>query len=699
MGAQAAPSAPSRWRITLTATALTAERLHAAHRRWPAHVWDQDGLSRWRTWGERHYAYFLAAAALVGIAYLDVNLLAARGGAWWPSSLLHQSTAGLGVLAALMVVNGLVLNAYLSARGAAFHRLPAELRLARIILGVLPIFGLSLIPLTGRERSISGQAGEHPPFAPSGALPLAPICWMLRLDAWLRFAVCSASRSLPALTAWLMALQIVPYLALLSWLVSASPGSPATRLVALAVSVALHGLLFAATRRHIATLGRAAAGGWMGVALRAGPFLLLLPAPAALLGIVSWLPWARENRDEKTLIHASFVRRGRVDLRGRLGVLQRAWPVVEPPATATREASPGAPGRLAQAGAEAPRLFGELQRWLRDERFRGWWGRVGTEGYRKLAFYRLKTFLLALEAAALAWGLAWVRGGRTALSVEDSSRALVPFVALMALGAVIEVAFLGRRVLSLLTLRQEPGYLPAGRFLVAGQVALLTGLLVGSALASGHAAGVGLALMGLGIVTCVLLLLVVGPVSLLLALPGREVVAPLAWGALLFEVFVLGAVLHYQPQAGEPLMRLVTRAVALAPLLGLALGLGLGRALIAPHSWREILDPRLPGAARARLALAAVCAFLPLGGLTIPLWIGLQSRLNKAPKPAPPPPDSGTVARQQGPSEAYSSSPSSSSSSSPSRRWRSRFSRACCSDGPWSRTSSWCWMNLKKLVW
>lgn len=326
-------------------TALRAHRLHAVRRRWPDHLWDRDGFSRWRTWGERRYAYFLATAALFAVSYLDINLLSGRDDPFWPSSLLHASRAGRAILALLLACNGLVLAAYLSARGAPPSQAPGR-RLARVFLGSLPVFGLVLIPFETRSR---GVRGGDAPFAGTAASLL--VGRTPRPGSWFRFAVCAASRSLPALIAWLVCLQIVPCLALLSWLGSASR-STAAGLVAVAVSVTLHGLLFVATRRHIATLDRIGAGGWMGLAMRWGPYLLLLPVPAALLGLVSWLPWARENRDERTLSYAGFARRGQGELRWLRQRPARPRPMLRP----RRRPPPPAPRprRPADAAAASP---------------------------------------------------------------------------------------------------------------------------------------------------------------------------------------------------------------------------------------------------------------------------------------------------------------------------------------------------------
>ena len=616
------------------------ERKRAVLRRWPRHAWADDGLSRWRTWRARRYAYFLAVASLVAVCYLDLNLLAGRGKPWWPSSLLHQSRAGLTVLAVLLAANGLALVGYLSARGAPpGGRFPRSL--AGLLLAPLPGLGLALLPAAaaGRPAPVRGEIrAEFQPRCDSHS-PLARL--FAACTAFLRSAARGGSRSLPVLIVWLVGFQVVPYLALLSWLVSASADSPAGRGLALALSAVLHVLLFVATRRHVAALARSATGGWMGLALRASPILLLLPAPAALLGIAGWLPWARENRDERTLGHAAFARRGRIEPRawadGRSAVrpgLRGTGARTAPGGSATGARAAYKPLAAFRSMAGALRLLGEEFRSAPGgERLSAVWGRTRPEDSRRLAFYRLKTFLLALEAAAVSWALAWLRDGRAVLGIEDSSRALIPFAGLMALGAAVEAAFLLRRVVALVALRPQSGYLPAGRFLAAGQVSLLTGLLVGSALAASDLAAAGLVLMGAGLVTSVLLLLVMAPVSFLFALPGREVAAPLAWGTLLFEIFVVGAVLHYQPQDAVPLGRLIAGAVVAAPLLGLGLGLGCGRALIAPHSWRELSAHGTPRAARMHLALAAACAFLPLGGLVIPVWIAAERRLSNVPAP------------------------------------------------------------------
>lgn len=607
----------------MTAGSCARDRRRTVRVRWRGHLWDWEGFARWHTWGARRYSYLVAFACLVAVCYLDVNHLNGRGEAWWPSSLLHESPAGRAVLAALILINGLVVGTHLAMRAAPGERSSHGLRLARLALA-LPILGPVLIAAT-----VAGRRGAGPPKPPAVR---SPGSWAAhrrrsRLGGLLRSVVRSGNRSLPWMLAWLVVLQIVPFLALLSWLATASKESPAGRGAAVAASAVLHLVLLVATRRHVAALARVSSGGAMGLALRVSPFLVLLPAPAALFGIAGWLPWARENRDESTLVHAAFERRGlRADRLWSAERRREPAPAEVEPAPATEQAA----GR--SVAALLRQLAAELRAPFDSPRLRAWWGHVGPENSRRLAFFRLKTFLLALEAAAFSWAVAWLCDGRTVLDLDDRSRALIPFLVLIALGAVVEAVFLGHRLFSLVTLRPATVYRPVGRHLAAGQAALLTGLLLGSELASGDVAGAGLVLMGSGIVAAVLLLLVVGPLSLLLAVPGREVVAPLAWGALLFEVVVLGAVLFYQPEAGGSLVRLVAGAVALAPVLTLALGPGLGRSTIEPYRRPGPLGEPGPGAVRARRLLAA-CAYLPGGGLAIPLWAAL------APDPVPAEPD------------------------------------------------------------
>lgn len=271
----------------------------------------------------------------------------------------------------------------------------------------------------------------------------------------------------------------------------------------------------------------------------------------------------------------------------------------------------------------------------REGQIADWWGLVGPEVHRRLAFCRLKTFLVAPEAAALAWLLSTVRGGKPLLGLEHSAWYLAPFVILMLLGGLIECFYLFRRLLSLVSLRPHTAYLPTGRYLMASQFALICGLLAGSSLAGHQTARVGLVLMAGGIVASVFAVLVFGLSALLLALPGRQVAAPLAWGLLCFVFFVAGAVLHHQPETGQPLLRLLSLFLALTPVASVVLGLSLGKWWLAPHRWSELRSGAQPSPDRNALRLVAAIALLPLGGLMILLGLTLVAHHSTPLGPAP----------------------------------------------------------------
>ena len=89
------------------------------------------------------------------------------------------------------------------------------------------------------------------------------------------------------------------------------------------------------------------------------------------------------------------------------------------------------------------------------------------------AFHRLKTFLLFLDAGALAWVL--VRSGRPLFSFSSFPlRQIAPYLFLAALGLAAEVALFGRRHPRLVS-QANPIPLPYGRSVMATQLTFAEG--------------------------------------------------------------------------------------------------------------------------------------------------------------------------------------------------------------------------------
>lgn len=573
--------------------------------RWPRHQWDAQGRSRWAGWGWRNYLYIVICGLLVSSTLFEIALW--KNGEkepWWPFGLLAESTPGLVVLFALILLNGWLIHRSLADRTPAERTLPLWLRGLRLMAVSLPILGLYMIPLWHWIVRTRPAWAFHTSTAPRLALatsphPPCPLAGFLsRVDRLQR----TASQSFPALALWCVAGQIAPWSALLSWLTTAEFLSTTRRGALLALTCLFHvlacllALQYSVIRKRPIRTQR-----WRASMARYTSLLLLPPFPFFILGLFTWIASIGEGREEETLMETAHDR--------------KSLPLWQTPPR------PKLVERFSRALQTIRGARDEIASIL--EPFQG--SRESGEIHRRFAFFRLKTFLLLFEAGALAWLLA--RLGRPLLSYQSFSPTdLTPFLLLAALGVIVELPFLAMRVFGWLR-RGRSDYHPYGRSLIFTQLALAAGLLLGTLLAVGDGKMTGLLLMMIGLGTAIASTLLFAPISFLLLLPGRQTSVILAWAVIFFELLAVGAVMHYHPGLAPLFMNLLKAAVALSPVFSLMLFFGLNGWLLHPFSPRHLFEKRLPG--RTRVALVAVCltAVLPLGGLAIPFWIYAHHRL------------------------------------------------------------------------
>jgi hypothetical protein len=583
----------------------TLENDRRAHveRRWPRHQWDASGRSRWAGWDWRNYLYIVICGLLISGALLEVAV--SKDGnqePWWPFGLLTESPVGFAALLVLVVANGWLLDRSLADRTPVGHLVPIWLRWLRQALVSIPVVGLYTIPawrwILQTRPSWAFRASALPRIHLSAASETIASPLSL-LGAWIHALRHRQGQSLPALFLWVIAGQIAPWIALLSWVTTAGALSSGHQRTLFALSAACHGLACVCGLQYGVIRGRQTRiVRWKATAIQFAPLFFLPPFPFFIVGLLLWMILAGE--EVETFVGRSHCNKSRPPAHALLG---RGYSISRLFRSATR-------------GKQELDLMlnGLLPGTLENSEVKS----------QQLAFFRLKTFMLILDTTALAWILAKLGG--PSLSFNSSSLYLAPFLLLAALGILVELSFLAMRVMGWFLRRAMP-YQPYGRSLTFTQLALAAGLLFGPLLAAGQASNAGLLLIVIGIGTAVTSTLLFAPASFLLMLPGRQTFVLLAWAGLFFELFATGLVMRYHPELAPPFMHLFKVAIALTPVWSLALLLGLKGWLLHPFGLGHLFDRRLPGSTRAVLATIVLTAAVPLGGIAIPFWIYAHHRL------------------------------------------------------------------------
>jgi hypothetical protein len=429
----------------------------------------------------------------------------------------------------------------------------------------VPVIGLASVPAwRWIAKSRPAWAFHHVRSQASALLSTPTMPGRLaKAEIWMR----THSQHLPELIVWLIGCQIAPFFSSLSWLAGNGPLEPFRRSALQGACVVLH-------------LLAAFVGAWYSrsqtsrLPLRALlPWLLLVPG-LGFLSILLVLPRSASVREQRLLAATASEHRQIRDLPSKplLGIPRRA----------------------------------------------------GVAEAHRLAFFRLKSLLLAVDAAALSWLTGrtadWRLGPDLPTSPNEIAILLLPALPGVFLAAACLVAqWMGRCV----ALR-DMGRHQYGRFFALAPLVLMAGLLIGSLQARGSEPEVGLCLYAIALSAVPLQIL-----SMSLSALTRSATASatdgLLWFLLWSELIALSAFLMSQP--ATPLARSLEIAFVLAPVWSLGLLLALGRWLLRPFTLRHLADRRLPRRDRAILAGVALTAALPLGGLAIPFWIYAHHRL------------------------------------------------------------------------
>jgi hypothetical protein len=591
--------------IAMMSKAQENARRANVERRWPRYQWDGSGRSRWAGWDWRNYLYIILCALLLSATILEVALTKdGEKEPWWPFGLLAESTTGLVILTLLIFGNGWLMDRTLADRTPGKDLVPVWLRWLRRALVSLPIMGLYTIPvwrwIVQTKPSWAFRTSIQPAFDLSATSETIAGAHS-RFRGWQSTLRRSQGQSFFALFLWMTAGQIAPWIALLSWVTTADTLSPKHQTLLSALSTLCHVLACALGLQYGLIRGsQTRAVRWKAVAIRFAPLSFLFPFPFFVIGLLLWMIWAGEETE-------TFV--------GRSHSNKLRPPEYIPLA---KGSSIGRFIRLLTRGKREldvilnDLLPGTLQNSEVQE--------------HQFAFYRLKTFLLLFDAAALAWVLTRL-GGRPVLRMDIIPwRQIAPFLCLAILGIMIELCFLVLRVVGWFLRRSLP-YQPYGHSVTVTQLAFTAGLFFGTLLATGQGPVAGHLLVVIGLGAVIGSTLISAPISFVLLLPGRQTFVTLAWSGLFFELIVTGAVMYYQPELAPPFTSFFKAAIDLAPVWSLALFLGLSGWLLHPFKLGHLFDRRLPSRTRAALATVALTAALPLGGLAIPFWIYAHHRL------------------------------------------------------------------------
>jgi hypothetical protein len=537
-------------------------------------------------WHVENASLIAGLGLFLGLLFLEPAL--------WAGGLFFVDVSIPGWLAAaalgLLPLNGWALDRLLSRMTARERCLPLWLRGLRWLAACVPLMGLYLVPVwqrflatvAGRISTGNRRGSRLDLRSPTARFPPGlRNSWFFTSGA---FALLLSSGFLP-IVVWAAWLSHTPVL-----------GSARVRVI-LVESVVLHLLAFAALAHHFGSISAALSVrerrriAWT----RVLSLLWLLPAPAS---IAAGILWALPEPSRGPLIWTVYTRRVNA---ARQALLRATLAGQEPKVPWFR------PRRRPEGAASS---------WLDTQ------AEVEVTGY-----YRVKTFLLAIESGTLLWlssKLAQLEP-RLAPAINMGLRiACLSALCLAALGLAVQCVGIGARLLRIAPAAVE--WLdrhPYSRYLLLTQAAFLAGTEAGFLWIAARAVEAG-AFIALGAALWAMLLsfLLIIP---LFHVPDRRDL--LLWMGVLLAFVVLGVALVLKGDlSGLPLKALVAIAVASA-VLGLSLSCTRLAWLIRPFSWRHLLDLRLAPSLRRHLLLVVVTAAAPLGGLAIPYWIYVRHRV------------------------------------------------------------------------
>ncbi|MES1245485.1 MAG: hypothetical protein ABUT39_28025 [Acidobacteriota bacterium] len=542
---------------------LAGTRLATIRRRWPRYRWDYQGQSRWEGWTAERYLGLGIAAALGAATFLELSILTGQG-----DFGLARAARALALLAAL--VNVWMVDEWISSHTPGDRNLSGWLRLLRPLVAGVPVLGLATVPVW-RWIATTRPSWAFQPARPGPRPGVSRPAPVHGLPARARRLVRTRGQRLPWLLLWVIACQIFPFVGGLSWLIGSGPLGTLHRQVFLLISAVLH--LLAALLGHFYGRRQAEPEAFR---LRALPWLLLLPG-LGILSLAVLLPASFHPREEGLLVQTLCDRRWVEEL----------------------------PGDLFQVSASEV---------------------VGDAEPHRQAFFRLKTLLLTLDAAALSWLATRFLGWDPGMALTRSW---------IGIGLLALPALAGLLLILLGLAARWTGFLPAlrgwerhalGRYLALVPVAFSSGLVLGSLLARGETYEAGRLLEAAGI-SLLFLLVVSLPLRGLVSKEIQSDSTILFWFLLWFEIEILGFILEVDPRSS--LLRAIELAFLSSPALSPGLFLALGGWLLRPFTLRH-----LAGSAGSRSTLRrrlivggiALTAALPLGGLAVPFWICAHHR-------------------------------------------------------------------------
>lgn len=574
------------------------ERLLAFYRGW------HRALRRRRTplWlrrtGFRDITLGIVASSFLFLAPIDEAL--------WPGSPLagifpwrQMAPPGLLVAAVLLgvcCVNTQVLYGALDGSMRTPGRYRPWIRLLLGLASGLPLFGLYTVP-AWRWLQEAGPAWALHHRPRDAELSLSP------LAAASSSAGRTAERTNSAgILVWLFFGSIAALFLASLWIAQRLSGHPAGHRGLLALSVGLHLLGFTLLVFHLGQRAvRSVASSGRYAVLFALSFTYLIPSPyVPLLGIVPLLVLDPVTARSHTLIWQALVRR---ETAGGLPLwldleeaLRRGWDKLS-----WRErlwAPPKSVDRMRAAPYDRTQAL-------------------------VLKLYDLKTFALAFDAAALAYGAGWLAAQRP----RWAPALLTTHTSCLFLAAVLCAAALALALLhTTWVLLRLPGPLrrldrrPYAPYLAKTQLALLAGLYLGLELQRGNAREVGL----LAMYSCALLAALKGFTLALRPIAAsprtlQDEAPTLAFLFILMPVAGLGGAWGFLPAL------LVTWVLA-TPLTGLLLGSRFLPWLLRPFAWSDPFRRDLSRRVRLDLAALTLAALAPFGGLAIPLCIWIRHR-------------------------------------------------------------------------
>jgi hypothetical protein len=266
-----------------------------------------------------------------------------------------------------------------------------------------------------------------------------------------------------------------------------------------------------------------------------------------------------------------------------------------------------------------------FRQWHRPEGAASSWLDTQTET-EVTGYYRVKTFLLAIESGTLLCILAKLaqRTPRLMPSVNPEFRVVcLGAMGLAALGLAAQALGIGARLLRIAPAVDWLDLHPYGRYLLLTQAAFLGGTETVSLLLAGRTVEAG-AFIALGAALWTLLMLF--PFLLpLFHVPDRRDL--FLWSGLLLALAMLGVMLVLEGYLSGPLSKALAAITAASAVVGLGLSWSRLAWLIRPFTWHCLLDLRLAPSLRRHLLLVIVTAAVPLGGLAIPYWIYVRHRV------------------------------------------------------------------------